>query len=77
MVFRMITWTEAPNPLENDDVLELSKKYGKTPAQILLRHLMQRNIAVIPKSVNEKRIKENFEVPLSYLIKIRIIGVQL
>uniref|UniRef100_A0A914PS59 NADP-dependent oxidoreductase domain-containing protein n=1 Tax=Panagrolaimus davidi TaxID=227884 RepID=A0A914PS59_9BILA len=50
------------NPMENEVVVRLSKKYAKTPAQILLRHLIQRNISVIPKSTNEKRLKENFEV---------------
>uniref|UniRef100_A0A914YND7 NADP-dependent oxidoreductase domain-containing protein n=1 Tax=Panagrolaimus superbus TaxID=310955 RepID=A0A914YND7_9BILA len=50
------------NPLENEAVVRLTKKYGKTPAQILLRHLIQREISVIPKSTNEKRLKENFEV---------------
>ena len=43
-------------------VVELSKKYGKTPAQILLRHLTQKNIIVIPKSSNVQRIKENFDI---------------
>uniref|UniRef100_A0AC34FE30 NADP-dependent oxidoreductase domain-containing protein n=1 Tax=Panagrolaimus sp. ES5 TaxID=591445 RepID=A0AC34FE30_9BILA len=50
------------NPLENEVVVRSSKKYGKTPAQILLRHLVQSGISVIPKSTNEKRLKENFEI---------------
>ena len=45
------------NPLSNlmDDpvVKELSAKYGKTPAQILIRHLVDNGIAVIPKSVKK------------------------
>lgn len=57
-----LKWAEAPSSLENDIVLELAKKYNKTPAQVLLRHLIQRGIAVIPKSTNEKRIHENFQV---------------
>jgi aldehyde reductase len=60
--FNLVNWEKTPNPLENDVVLKLAKKYHKTPAQILLRHLIQRKIAVIPKSVNASRIKENFEV---------------
>ena len=40
----------------------MAKKYNKTPAQILLRHLIQKGIAVIPKSTNEHRIKENNNV---------------
>ncbi|KAH7713904.1 oxidoreductase [Aphelenchoides avenae] len=46
------------HPLVN----EMAKKYGKTPAQILLRQMIQRGINVIPKSVNPERVKENFEV---------------
>uniref|UniRef100_A0AC34FYY6 NADP-dependent oxidoreductase domain-containing protein n=1 Tax=Panagrolaimus sp. ES5 TaxID=591445 RepID=A0AC34FYY6_9BILA len=52
-------WPPAPSPLEDQTVVKLAEKYSRTPAQILLRHLMQHEIAVIPKSTNEKRIKEN------------------
>ena len=41
-------------------VLALSKKYGKTPAQILLRFLTQKGIAVIPRSTDPAHIQENF-----------------
>lgn len=41
-------------------VLALSKKYGKTPAQILLRFLTQKGIAVIPRSKQPEHIRENF-----------------
>ncbi|MBT2232655.1 aldo/keto reductase [Nonomuraea sp. NEAU-A123] len=40
----------------------LSEKYGKTPAQIVLRWHIQLGNVVIPKSVTPARIKENFEV---------------
>lgn len=33
-------------------VLNLAKKYSKTPAQIMLRFLTQKNIAVIPRSTS-------------------------
>ena len=48
--------------MEDPLVKELGEKYYKTPAQILLRHLLQRGLSFIPKSVNENRIKENFNV---------------
>ena len=41
-------------------VLALAEKYGKTPAQILLRFLTQKGIAVIPRSTKPEHIKENF-----------------
>uniref|UniRef100_F1L674 Alcohol dehydrogenase NADP+ A n=1 Tax=Ascaris suum TaxID=6253 RepID=F1L674_ASCSU len=57
-----LVWAEAKNPLENELVVKLATKYKKTSAQILLRHLLQRGLAIIPKSVHESRIKENFDI---------------
>ena len=51
-----------PSVLGDPMVLALSKKYDKTPAQILIRHLTQLGLVVIPKSVKQHRIKENFDV---------------
>lgn len=41
-------------------VLALAQKYAKTPAQIMLRFLTQKGIAVIPRSTRPEHIKENF-----------------
>ncbi len=41
-------------------VCALAEKYNKTPAQILLRFLTQKNIAIIPRSTNPEHIRENF-----------------
>jgi len=43
-------------------MIELSKKYNKTIAQITLRWHLQNNIIPIPKSSNKDRIKENFDI---------------
>ena len=43
-------------------VLALAQKYGKTPAQVLLRFLTQKGITVIPRSTEPEHIKENFEL---------------
>jgi len=43
-------------------IKEISGKYKKTPAQILLRWSLQHNAIVIPKSSNPDRIKENSEI---------------
>lgn len=53
---------EMPNVLEDPLVIELAKKHSKTSAQILLRHLIQSGIAVVPKSVSRQRIQENIDV---------------
>jgi len=49
-------------PMEVPLVLELAKKYNKTPAQILLRQMVQRGISVIPKSVKPERLQENINI---------------
>jgi hypothetical protein len=43
-------------------VVEIAKNHGKTPGNVLLRYIIQNGIAVIPKSTNPARIKENFDV---------------
>lgn len=43
-------------------VLSLAKKYGKTPAQVLLRFMTQKGISVIPRSTKPEHIKENFDL---------------
>lgn len=47
---------------ENKVVKEIAENYGKTPAQIALRFLVQKGISVIPKSVHTDRIKENIDI---------------
>lgn len=46
---------------ENLVLVEIAKAHGKTAAQIALRFLMQSGVVIIPKSVHEERIKENFD----------------
>jgi diketogulonate reductase-like aldo/keto reductase len=46
--------------LEHPVITTLAKNHGKTPAQIILRWHVQNGLIVIPKSVNPKRIQENF-----------------
>ena len=48
-----------PDLFDNPVVKKIASKYNKTPAQILLKFLVQRGISVIPKSVTESRIIEN------------------
>ena len=43
-------------------VLSLAEKYRKTPAQVLLRFLTQKDIVVIPRSTKPEHIRENFDL---------------
>ncbi|KAK7110405.1 aldo-keto reductase family 1 member A1-like [Littorina saxatilis] len=55
--------TDGEPVLLQESVLQaIGAKYGKTPAQVLLRSLTQRGIITISKSITPSRIKENFEI---------------
>lgn len=41
---------------------EISKKYGKSAAQVALRWNIQRGVVVIPKSVHRERMEQNFDI---------------
>ncbi|KAL1497126.1 hypothetical protein ABEB36_008136 [Hypothenemus hampei] len=47
---------------EDPVVVKIAEKYHKTPCQVLLKFLLQRNIVVIPKSFTPSRIKENIDL---------------
>ncbi|BFQ93106.1 aldo/keto reductase [Gallibacterium anatis] len=52
----------------NPVLSEIAAKHGKSVAQVILRWLNQRGIAVIPKSVTPSRVQENiaiFDFPLN------------
>lgn len=59
---------EAWSPLMNGALLEealiqeLASKYGKTPAQIVLRYDVQHNVVTIPKTMTETRMIENLDI---------------
>lgn len=50
------------NIFKNEILAGIGEKYGKTPAQVILRWLRQSNITAIPKSVHEERIRQNYDV---------------
>lgn len=47
---------------ELPELKTIGEKYGKTPAQVMLRWHIQRGIVVIPKSTHIERMEENFNI---------------
>ena len=58
--------TEAWSPiaqgkvLDDPAIVQIAENLGRTPAQVVLRWHVQRGDVVFPKSVNRKRMEENF-----------------
>jgi diketogulonate reductase-like aldo/keto reductase len=48
--------------LSSDTVNSIAQRHGRTPAHVLLRWCIQRDIPVIPKSTHRERIAENSQV---------------
>jgi 2,5-diketo-D-gluconate reductase B len=47
----------------NEELQEIAEKYGKSPAQIALRWLIeQENVVAIPKASSEEHLKENIDI---------------
>lgn len=56
-------FAEGRNDMFNNPILkEISKKYDKSVAQVILRWLTQRNIVVLAKSVRKERMLENIDI---------------
>jgi methylglyoxal/glyoxal reductase len=48
--------------LDNPTLAAIGKKYGKSPAQIMIRWCLEAGTVPLPKSVHEDRLKENCDV---------------
>ena len=55
-------YRESSHPLNNAVVGRISREVEKSPAQVILRYLLQNDFVVIPKSSSPERIKANFQV---------------
>ncbi|XP_063231518.1 aldo-keto reductase family 1 member A1-like [Bacillus rossius redtenbacheri] len=53
---------ELPDLMGDPAVKEAAASHGRSPAQVLLRFAVQSGVAVIPKSTNPARIRENIQV---------------
>ncbi len=47
---------------ENEILSVIGKKYGKSPAQVILRWLYERGIVSLAKSVKKDRMKQNIDI---------------
>lgn len=48
--------------LENPTLKSIAQKYNKTPAQVVLRFLIEQGISVIPKTSKKHRMQENLNI---------------
>ena len=48
--------------INNPTLIKIGKKYGKTSVQVVLRWLLQQNIAIIPKTWNINHLKDNINI---------------
>ena len=58
-------WGSASRPntlLTNPTIAKIGEKYGKSPAQVLVRWHIENGLIVIPKSVHDERIAANIDV---------------
>ncbi|MGN7387586.1 aldo/keto reductase [Sporosarcina sp. SAFN-015] len=61
--------------MDEPTLMQIGMKYGKTPAQVIIRWHLQHGLVVIPKSVTPSRIESNidvndFELTLEDMMKI-------
>jgi alcohol dehydrogenase (NADP+) len=51
-----------PDLLDNPVVVEIATRIEKSPAQVLLRYLVELGVSVIPKSTNANRLRSNLDL---------------
>ena len=48
--------------LDDERVREIADRHGRTPAQVLIRWCVQRDLVVLPKSTHRERIEQNARI---------------
>jgi diketogulonate reductase-like aldo/keto reductase len=48
--------------LDSEAVARIAERHGRTPAQVLIRWCLERDVVVVPKSTHRERIEENGDV---------------
>ena len=51
--------------LDDDRLSSIAEKYGKSPAQLSIRYLLEKDVLPLPKSVTPERIRANAELDFS------------
>jgi diketogulonate reductase-like aldo/keto reductase len=69
IVFEAYASLTQSHRIDDPTVAKIARSHGRTPAQVLLRWAVQRDVVVIPKSLQEERIRSNaqifdFELPV-------------
>jgi len=62
IVFEAYASLTQSHRIDDPTIARIAAEYGRTPAQILLRWAVQRDVPVIPKSLREERIRENAQI---------------
>merc|ERR1712048_361625 len=55
-------WPFTLRAVEDPHVVAMAARYHRSPAQLLLRHALQKGVAVIPASANAERLEMNLSV---------------
>jgi diketogulonate reductase-like aldo/keto reductase len=62
IVFEAYASLTQSHRIDDPTIARIAKQVGRTPAQVLLRWAVQRDVIVIPKSLREERIRENAQI---------------
>jgi diketogulonate reductase-like aldo/keto reductase len=62
IVFEAYSPLEQGSALAEPAIVEIARRIGRTPAQVMLRWSLQQGAVVIPKSSRQERIRENAQI---------------